>query len=105
MADLKVEYYGGTRSWSQAGSAVSALIAGALVFYSGNYRIIFLASVFPYIAGLLLMISYPNELNATRSSQCEASPGGGLVGSLRETIRNFLGTFKDPCLTLEPVFH
>jgi len=71
-------------------------MAGALVFYSGNYRIIFLPSVFPYIAGLLLMISYPNELNTTRSSQSEAAPGGGLVGSLRETIRNFLGTFKDP---------
>ena len=32
----KVNYYGHTRSWSQLGSAVSALFAGLIVFYSGN---------------------------------------------------------------------
>ena len=36
MQHLKVEYYGRTRSASQLGSALNALIAAALVFYSGQ---------------------------------------------------------------------
>jgi len=59
----KTDYYGHTRSWSQIGSALSALIAGALVFYSGEYRIVFLVSMAPYLAGLVLIASYPKELN------------------------------------------
>ncbi|MCD6440662.1 MAG: MFS transporter [Candidatus Marinimicrobia bacterium] len=59
----KTAYYGHTRSWSQRGSALSSLIAGALVFMSNNYRIIFLVSIVPYIIELGLMISYPKELN------------------------------------------
>ncbi|MCK4800692.1 MAG: MFS transporter, partial [Anaerolineales bacterium] len=41
--DLKVAYYGLTRSASQFGSAVNALIAAGLVFYTGSYRVMFLA--------------------------------------------------------------
>lgn len=40
-SDEKTKIYGFTRSWSQMGSAVSVLIAGALVFYSGNFVDIF----------------------------------------------------------------
>lgn len=59
----KVNYYGHTRSWSQKGSAISALFAGALVFYSGSYRSIFLYSVIPYLFNFLNIYFYPNELN------------------------------------------
>lgn len=65
MLDQKIRYYGRTRSWSQIGSAVSALIAAFIVFYSSSYRIVFLFSMFPYIAGLFLIISYPKELDST----------------------------------------
>lgn len=58
----KVAYYGHTRSWSQLGSAVSALIAGLIVFYAGNYSIIFLASAIPYLIGMALIYSYPKYL-------------------------------------------
>jgi MFS family permease len=40
LLNKKLEYYGYTRSWSQLGSAFSALGAAALVFVTGNYRII-----------------------------------------------------------------
>ncbi|MEZ5148180.1 MAG: MFS transporter [Bacteroidales bacterium] len=40
--DQKVFYYGHTRSYSQLGSALSSLIAALLVFFSGEYRMIFL---------------------------------------------------------------
>lgn len=61
--DQKVYYYGHTRSWSQFGSAISALVAGFLVFFSGSYKIIFIYSALPYLLDLLLIASYPKELN------------------------------------------
>jgi MFS family permease len=63
ITHLKVEYYGFTRSWSQIGSALAALIAGAIIIYSGEYRFIFLGSIIPYFFALFLMISYPKELD------------------------------------------
>ena len=48
LVDSKVEYYGYTRSWSKIGTAISALIAGAVVFYCGEYRHLFIISVFSY---------------------------------------------------------
>ncbi|MCD6135865.1 MFS transporter [Candidatus Bipolaricaulota bacterium] len=59
----KVEYYGHTRAASQFGSAIAALIAAGLVFHAGSYRIVFLASMVPYVMELFLMISYPKELD------------------------------------------
>ncbi len=59
----KIDYYGHTRSWSQSGSAVSALIASIFVFYSGSYKIIFLISIIPYLADMLLIYSYPRYLD------------------------------------------
>ena len=61
--DQKVDYYGHTRSWSQNGSAVSALIAAGIVFVSGRYDVVFLISALPYIVNLFLMLSYPQELD------------------------------------------
>ena len=61
--DQKVYYYGYTRSWSQFGSAISALVAGFIVFFSGSYRMIFIYSALPYVLDLILIASYPKELN------------------------------------------
>lgn len=61
--DLKVAYYGLTRSASQFGSAVNALIAAGLVFYTGSYRVMFLAATVPYFLDLLNVISYPKILD------------------------------------------
>ena len=60
--DQKVHYYGHTRSWSQMGSALSALIAAAIVFLSDRYASVFLFSLIPYVIDLLLMASYPKIL-------------------------------------------
>jgi len=59
----KIKYYGHTRSWSQKGSALSSLVAGFIVFYSGNYNSIFIYSIIPYLLNLLLIFSYPKEIN------------------------------------------
>lgn len=62
-SDQKVDYYGHTRSWSQMGSALSALIGGMIVFFTGQYRYIFLFSIIPYILDLALVLSYPKFLD------------------------------------------
>jgi len=63
IKEQKVNYYGHTRSASQFGSAISSLIAMGLVFFNKSYKIVFLASIIPYIIELFLMISYPKELD------------------------------------------
>jgi len=62
----KVHYYGGTRSCSQIGSAISSLIAAAIVFLTKNYDIVFLVSIIPFFLDMLLIISYPNELDGDK---------------------------------------
>lgn len=62
-SNYKIDYYGNTRSWSQTGSAASALIAAAIVYFSGNYKIIFIASTIPYLADMILVYSYPLYLD------------------------------------------
>ncbi len=86
ILDQKVHYYGHTRSWSQAGAAIAALLAAVLVFYSGSYRYVFLFTVIPYTLDLLLMISYPRELDG---------PTGGQRVAPAEIFRRFGAVWKD----------
>ena len=65
----KLNYYGHTRAASQAGSALNSLLAAALVFYTGNYRYIFLAAVVPYLLDLMNLANYPAELDEACQSK------------------------------------
>lgn len=87
----KVYYYGHTRSWSQTGSAVSALIAAAIVFHNGSYRSIFAYSTLPYILDLLLMLTYPKELDGRKSPV----HGREIFTNLASVTREFIESFKD----------
>ena len=84
MMDIKVDYYGATRAASQMGSAINALIAAFLVFYSGSYRIVFLASVIPYLLNLVNLSTYPKNLDG----ELKTSQKG-------ETFKAFFGIFKN----------
>jgi MFS family permease len=92
---LKVHYYGHTRAGSQLGSALAALIAAGLVFYSGSYRVVFLASTVPYLLGLCLFLTYPKELDGKVAG---LSGTGGwtrrLKARLAITGREFVSMFK-----------
>ena len=96
LLHLKVEYYGYTRSWSQMGSALAALIAGGIVLYSGEYKYIFLGSVIPYILALILMLTYPKELDGEREHK------EGLLTNIRHnfkiTFSSLKLSFKEPIL-------
>ncbi|HFB99649.1 MAG TPA: MFS transporter, partial [Phaeodactylibacter sp.] len=79
----KINYYGHTRSWSQKGSAVSALFGGVLVLYSGSYRIIYLFSIVPYLLNFINIMSYPEILNHPIS------------GKKKHRTKNLISVFKD----------
>jgi len=90
--DQKVFYYGHTRSWSQLGSALSSVIAAGIVFFSGIYRYIFLASVVPYALDLVLLLTYPKELDGTvKKFQVKA-----LTENFDHTLREFAEAIKNP---------
>jgi MFS family permease len=61
--DEKTAYYGTTRGASRLGSAVAALGGGAIVYLYGNYNIVFLVMLVPYVLALGLMLSYPKALD------------------------------------------
>lgn len=61
--EQKGNYYGHTRSWSQFGSAISSIIAAAIVVFTGNYNKVFLFSLIPYLLDLGLMLTYPAGLD------------------------------------------
>jgi len=85
-SEYKVDYYGQTRSWSQKGSAISSLIAGAVIFISGNYRWVFIISLIPAILDLLLIASYPRALDGKTSAFNKAA--------LKESFGNSWQDFK-----------
>lgn len=79
---LRTHYYGHTRSWSQRGAAVSALIAAALVFWHRSYAPVFLFTIIPYVIDLLLIASYPKDLDGPRHT------------SLRSTAEEFRAVWE-----------
>lgn len=85
--DQKVAFYGRTRSWSQMGSSVSALLAGILIFYDGQYDRIFLYSMIPYGLNLINVWSYPPTLDM--GSKKSRRPGFRVVWNrYLDVIRN-----------------
>ncbi len=91
MEHLKVSYYGRTRSASQFGSAINALIAAALAFYTGSYRIMFLAAAVPYVLDFINLASYPSELDGELTRLRWDTIGG----QVRRTLRDFRAMFSD----------
>ncbi len=63
IEDKKVEYYGATRSASQFGSAINSILAAIIVFYTGDYHLIFLVTIIPYVLDFVNLATYPKELD------------------------------------------
>lgn len=90
MLDQKVTYYGRTRGASQLGSAFNALIAAALLFYTGDYRTMFLATTIPYILDLVNLAGYPKALDGDLTHLAR----GSLWAQARSTMADFINIFK-----------
>ncbi|RLD50485.1 MAG: MFS transporter [Bacteroidetes bacterium] len=89
--DQKVWYYGHTRSWSQLGSAVSALVAAFIVVFTQSYRLIFIFSIIPYLLDLFLIISYPKELNGNIAR----FEKGKVWATFKNVFLDFVFSFKE----------
>jgi len=89
---LKVPYYGRTRGASQLGSALNALAAAGLVFFTGDYRYVFPASILPYVIDLVNLATYPPELDG----DLEAFVWQKVPEQIKATGRTFLGIFRNP---------
>lgn len=82
---LRAHYYGHTRSWSQRGAAVSALLAAALVFLQGSYAPVFLFTMIPYTLDMILILSYPRSLDGPRQGS-QKSVRNEFAGVLRSLV-------------------
>lgn len=80
-SDEKTKIYGFTRSWSQMGSALSVLFAGALVYYTGNFTDIFWFSIIPCLLNIINFLGYPPTLDGDRQSEFSLKAVAGLLGS------------------------
>ncbi len=83
MLDRRTDYYGATRSASQLGSALNAILAAALVFYGRSYRIIFPAAVIPYLLNLFNLATYPKILDTGIERKAK-----------NQTFKDFLAVFS-----------
>lgn len=107
----KVEYYGATRSWSQRGSALNAILAGLLVLASGDYRWVFGASLIPYVINLINLATYPAELDTVvkkKKKQQTLKEFRAMITQPRylKALMNsslFMGVFKGTKDYLQPV--
>lgn len=90
----KVDYYGHTRAWSQRGSALSALLAAFFVIMTSDFRMIFIFSIFPYLANLILIVSYPKELDGTLSG----FRWSVLKDNYARNMKEFFTSFQKPGL-------
>ncbi len=97
ISHKKVEYYGATRSYSQLGSATNALLAGLVVFYTGNYRDIFIITILPYIFNFINLATYPKMLDGEIRKSAEK-----IGEQFKKTLADFRLMFKDK-ITLKAV--
>jgi MFS family permease len=89
----KAAVYGYTRSWSKAGSAISALLSGVLVLLAGSYDRIFLFAIPPYLLNILNVASYPAALEGELTSRVPS------VRQLMATMwRETVASLKNPGL-------
>ncbi len=91
LKNQKVSYYGRTRSASQFGSAINSLIAAALVFYTGNYRYVFLATALPYVLTVFNLGSYTKVLDGDLIKLKK----GTFLEQITIILKTFLTIFKD----------
>ncbi len=90
MGQEKARVYGKTRSWSQLGSAVSVLIAAAIVIFEGRFSRVFLYALVPYTLSMLNFLGYPAFLDGPAA-------GSGRRPSFRALGRHLLAALRD-CL-------
>lgn len=94
LLSIRTRYYGGTRSWSQFGSAVSSLLAMLIVLVNQNYRDLFIFTSIPYLLNLINIAMYPRELdNESDNIKHQRVIKDAWIGIVN-TLKELLGFFK-----------
>ena len=112
----RTKVYGYTRSWSKIGSAVSTIVAVAIVWYAQDYAWVFFLAIIPYVAGLINFAGYPKELEGRPASRvhlrdvythlCRCIGDAAKVRGLRRLVvesMSFEGVYKAVEDYLQPV--
>ncbi|MGM0529092.1 MAG: MFS transporter [Bacteroidota bacterium] len=86
---LKVDYYGHTRSCSQFGSAISSLIAAAIVIITNKYSMVFLFAIIPYILNLINLATYPSWLDGEQKKFDSRLFRQNLITTLKSLLTAF----------------
>lgn len=94
LLGIKTRFYGGTRSWSQLGSAVSSLLAMIVIFVTQNYRILFLLTAVPYFLNLINIASYPKNLDKGENASTNENVLRTSWEKIVDNIKEFAGFFK-----------
>ncbi|MEM1223974.1 MAG: MFS transporter [Verrucomicrobiota bacterium] len=94
LQNQKTEIYGKTRSWSKAGAAISALIAGAIVFITQSYTWLFWFSLIPLTANIFNFLAYPKDSPATNGKSFQQR---------REAVWQSLKTGLSTCWNRRPL--
>lgn len=85
--DERTRVYGFTRSWSKFGSAISSLVAAALVMISGTFSVIFWLSVVPYVLNLVNFMGYPKSLEGEHHTEAGIGEAVNLTGrALKDSV-------------------
>ena len=104
--DERTKVYGFTRSWSKYGSAISSLVAGALVMVSGTFTVIFWLSIVPYLLNLVNFLGYPKTLEGKQNTDASLGKAISMTGrAFRESMtRSGLRGLLVESMMLEGVF-
>jgi MFS family permease len=88
LKENKSQVYGLTRSYSLIGSFVSSLLAIGLALLVNDLKWLFIFSIVPYFADILLIASYPSYLNEKRDDSFS-------IGSFfKHTVEALVYSFK-----------
>ncbi|MEJ2544372.1 MAG: MFS transporter, partial [Calditrichaceae bacterium] len=94
LLEIKTRYYGGTRSWSQFGSAVSSLLAMIVVLLNQNYRDLFILTAIPYILNLINISTYPNSLETKEDNIGNKKILKSISKTILDNLKEFAAFFK-----------
>ena len=102
----RTKVYGYTRSWSKIGSAVSAVLAAALVLATDSYTLIFFFATIPYALNIVNFLGYPSALDGTRDRETAPPFWPHLKGTFRNTFgHGGLRRLIAESMGFEGVFH
>ena len=68
VKESKSRVYGLTRSYSNIGSVISSLAGILIILFSPDISYLFLVAIIPYLLDLVLILSYPEYLNAKQDT-------------------------------------